>query len=297
MNESFFGNWFAITESELGKIMSFYSTKCAYITGGSSGIGLETAVLLASHGCRLVLLARSQAKLDWACRYIEEQAGRTGRQIHAVSSISMDVANNDEVQEKIKAAVDLYGIPDIFINSAGIGTADYFENISYESFDAVMKINVYGTRNTVSAVLPYMKQNGHGHIVNLSSAAGLMGMFGYSLYGTSKYALIGFSECLRSELKRFHIHVSVVCPPEVETPFIEEEANTLPPEARAVKRLAGCLQPEHVAKRIVSGIKKNRFLIVPGFLTKLLYFNHRVTNGHLTRITSDWVIRMVCTKP
>ena len=140
--------------------MSFFSGKLAFITGGSSGIGLETGVLLASQGCRLVLLARGQARLDKACRYIEEQSGQNGRQIHAVSTVSMDVADNDEVREKSKAAVDHYGIPDILINSAGIGTADYFENISYESFDAVMKINVYGTRNTVSAVLPYMKQKG-----------------------------------------------------------------------------------------------------------------------------------------
>lgn len=276
--------------------MPFFSAKLAYITGGSSGIGLETAVLLASQGCRLVLLARGQARLDEACRYIEEQAGQTGRQIHTVSTVSMDVADNDEVRERITAAVDHYGVPDILINSAGIGLADYFENISYESFDAVMKINVYGTRNTVSAVLPYMKQKGSGHIVNLSSAAGLMGMFGYSLYSASKYALMGFSECLRIELKRYNIHVSVVCPPEVETPFIEEEARTLPPEARAVKTLAGLLEPGYVAKRIVKGIKKKRFLIVPGLLTKLLYFNHRMSNGHLTRIASDWVVRFASRK-
>ena len=120
-----------------------------------------------------------------------------------------------------------------------------------------------------------------------------MGMFGYSLYSTSKYALIGFSECLRSELKRYNIHVSVVCPPEVKTPFIEEEAKTLPPEARAVKNLAGLLEPRHVAKSIVHGIKKKRFLIVPSLLTKWLYFNHRISNGHLTRIISDWIVRHV----
>jgi short-subunit dehydrogenase len=275
------------------EIMSFFSDKLAYITGGSSGIGLETAVRLSLLGCRLVLLARGQAKLEEACRYIEEKAGQTGRQIHTVYTVSTNVANNDEVVEKIKAAVDHYGMPDILINSAGIGMADYFENISYESFDAVMKVNVYGTRNTVRAVLPYMKQKGCGHIVNLSSAAGLMGMFGYSLYSTSKYAVVGFSECLRSELKRYDIHVSVVCPPEVKTPFIEEEAKTLPPEARAVKSLAGLLEPSYVAKSIVKGIKKKRFLIVPGILTKWLYFNHRISNGHLTRITSDWIVRFV----
>ncbi len=71
--------------------MSFFSGKLAFITGGSSGIGLETGVLLASQGCRLVLLARGQARLDKACRYIEEQSGQNGRQIHAVSTVSMDV--------------------------------------------------------------------------------------------------------------------------------------------------------------------------------------------------------------
>jgi short-subunit dehydrogenase len=81
-------------------------------------------------------------------------------------------------------------------------------------------------------------------------------MFGYSLYSTTKYALVGFSECLRSELKRFNIKVTLVCPPEVKTPFLEEEAKTLPPEGRAVKNLAGLLKPETVAKAIIRGIKR-----------------------------------------
>jgi len=206
----------------------------------------------------------------------------------------MDVSDNDDVRQKIETAVETFGIPDILINSAGIGTGDYFENISYEQFDKAMKINVYGTRNVISAVLPYMKQKGGGHIVNLASVAGLIGMFGYTTYSTTKYAIVGLTECLRSELKRFNIKVTLVCPPEVKTPFIEEEAKTLPPEARVVKNLAGLLTPQQAAKAIVRGMKGKKFLIVPGVMAKSLLFWHRISNGWLTRTPSDWIIKFSC---
>ena len=270
--------------------MAYFSNKLAFITGGSSGIGLETANLLASQGCSLVLIARGQAMLDRACQSIEARIDKTSQKVNA---ISIDVANNDAVRQKIKIAVERFGIPDILINSAGIGTGNYFENISYDQFDKVMKINVYGTRNTISAILPFMKQKGGGHIVNISSLAGLIGMFSYSLYSTTKYALVGFSECLRSELKRFNIKVTLVCPPEVKTPFLKEEAKTLPPEGRAVKNLAGLLKPETVAKAIIRGIKREKFLVVPGIAAKFLYFQHRISNGFLTRTPSDWIVKFV----
>ncbi|MFP4040368.1 MAG: SDR family oxidoreductase [Desulfosudaceae bacterium] len=277
--------------------MSKLKGQLVFITGGSSGIGLETASLLAAAGCRLVLFARNRDKLTEACRRIREnRAGRSVPEEVSVGAISMDVADNNNVRQQIDTAVDSYGIPDILINSAGIGTADYFENITWEQFDRVMKINVYGTRNTISAALPHMKQKGRGHIVNLSSAAGLLGMFGYTLYSTSKYALVGLSECLRSELKLFNIRVTVVCPPEVKTPFIDDESQTIPPEARAIKQLAGQLQPGYTARTIVRGIKKNRFLVIPGLRARFLYFSHRLSNGFLTRMPSDLIVRWVARK-
>lgn len=273
--------------------MPCFSGKVAYITGGSSGIGLETARLLVSEGCSLVLLARKQAGLDRARRELEKMTVDSGQRI---DTISMDVADNADVQQKIKTAVDKFGAPDILINSAGIGTAGYFQDLSYEAFDRIMKINVYGTRNAISAVLPFMKSRGRGHIVNLSSTAGLLGMFGYSLYSTSKYALVGMSECLRSELKLMHINVTVVCPPEVDTPFVAEEAASLPPEGRAVKSLAGLLQPEYVARTIVSAIKRKKFLVVPGLAARFLYFNHRMSNGFFTHLFSDLIVRFVAAR-
>jgi short-subunit dehydrogenase len=268
--------------------MAYFSDKLVFITGGSSGIGLETARLLASQGCSLVLFARGEKMLDEARKTIQTHVDKTSQSVNAVS---MDVADDNDVRQKIKTAVEKFGAPDILINSAGIGTANYFENISYEQFDKAMKINVYGTRNTISAILPFMKQKGGGHIVNISSMAGLIGMFGYSLYCTTKYALVGFSECLRSELKRFNISVTLVCPPEVDTPFIAEEAKTLPQESRMVKNLAGLMKPEDTAKAIVRGIKKKKFLVVPTLTAKSLFFWHRISNGLLTRTPADWIVK------
>ncbi|MBP1710102.1 MAG: short-chain dehydrogenase/reductase [Deltaproteobacteria bacterium] len=270
--------------------MAYFSNKLAFITGGSSGIGLATANLLARQGCSLVLFARGQALLDEACRTIEAVINKTSQSVQA---ISMDVADHHAVRQKIKTAVEKFGIPDLLINCAGVSSAGCFENISYDQFDQCMKINVYGTRNTVSAMLPYMKQKGSGHIVNISSMAGLIGMFGYSSYCTTKYALVGFTECLRSELKRYNIRVTLVCPPEVKTPFVEKEAAALPREARAVKTFAGLLTPEKAARAIVRGVKSGTFLVVPGILAKSLYFWHRISNGFLTRMPSDWIVKLV----
>jgi 3-dehydrosphinganine reductase len=268
--------------------MAYFSDKLVFITGGSSGIGLETARLLASQGCSLVLFARGEKMLDEALKTIATGMDNNSQSVNAVS---MDVADDNDVRQKIQISVEKFGTPDILINSAGIGTANYFENITYEQFDKAMKINVYGTRNTISAILPYMKQKGGGHVVNISSMAGLIGMFGYSLYCTTKYALVGFSECLRSELKRFNINVTLVCPPEVDTPFIAEEAKTLPHESRVVKNLAGLLTPQQAARAIVRGIRRKKFLVVPSITAKSMFFWHRISNGLLTRTPSDWIVK------
>lgn len=271
--------------------MGYFSDKLVFLTGGSSGIGLATARKLAAEGCQIVIFARNQARLDEAVGEIKAcQPAGLQQGIHAVS---MDVADHKDVDAKLNNAVATYGTPHILINCAGIGTGDYFENISYEQFDALMKINVYGTRNTIFSLLPFMKKAGQGQIVNIASVAGLVGMYGYTSYSTSKYALVGFSECLRSEMKRFNITVTLVCPPEVSTPFIDEEAKTLPPEARAVKNMAGLLTPDQAADAIIKAVRKKRFFVIPGFMAKGTFFFHRLTNGITTRLTSDMVVSLV----
>lgn len=268
--------------------MKYFYQKKVYLTGGSSGIGLDTARILASHGASVAIFGRDTERLDEARTRIEREKINHDQKI---SSFPMDVSNHSDVDEKIQKAVKEFGIPDIVINSAGIGHSDYFENITYDIFNRVILTNLYGTRNVVSAVLPFMKKTG-GHIVNVSSMLGLIGLFGYSAYSTSKFALVGFSECLRSELRQYNIHVSVFCPPEVDTPMTDLMLKTSPPETRALVRMTGVLTPEQTARILLDGIRKKRFLIVAGFLSKLSYLNKRYFPA-LCQKVMDLIVRRV----
>ncbi|MFZ5597399.1 MAG: SDR family NAD(P)-dependent oxidoreductase [Bacillota bacterium] len=273
--------------------MKFYKGKIVYITGGSSGIGLEMAKLLASYGSDIIIMARNKNKLDKACREIQKHCLTNTQR---VASMPLDAANNPDVQEKMKQAVELYGCPDILINSAGIAKyANCFNSISYDNFDEVIKTNLYGVRNVTHALLNPMKEK-KGHVVIISSVAGLFGMYGYTAYGTSKAALIVFAESLRYELKPHGMAVTVVCPPEVETPLIVEERDTLPKEGRAVKNLAGLLKPEFVAKYVLRAVAKRKFFVIPGFTTRFLYTMHRLTNGKISRFTADYIIKRTAAK-
>ncbi len=263
--------------------MKDFTNRKVFITGGSSGIGLSTAEMLFERGANIVIFARDEKKMKRAGKRIEKRR-RDGAQ--TIDMVRMDVANPRDVARKFDRAVKSFGAPDVLIASAGIGAADVFENISAKTFDAIMKTNVYGVRETVAAALPHMKEKG-GAIVLMSSEGGLIGMYGYTAYAASKYAVVGLAECLRAELKRYRIVVSVVCPPEVKTPFLEWETATIPPETRMVKSFAGLLSPETVARSVVRGIRRGKFLIIPGVMARLLYFFHRMTNGWATRMPSD----------
>ena len=273
--------------------MKRFDGKMVYITGGSSGIGLETAKLLSSLGSDIVLLARNSEKLE-AARQITEKAKNNADQ--RIMTLSVDVGDHHDVEGKMQRAVNEFGAPDILINSAGINKyVDHFENISNEMFTEVMNVNVTGVRNVTHALLPSMKKK-KGHVVILSSAAALFGMFGYTAYATSKAALMGFAESLRYELKLLGMPVTVIFPPEVDTPMNLDEVKTLPKEGRAMKNMGGFLMPDHVAKVIVKAIARKKYFVIPGFSTGLFYFFHRISNGFLSRIVSDFVVKMTAQK-
>lgn len=137
--------------------MGYYKNKHVYITGGSSGIGLEIARKLFSYGANLTIIARNSAKLEEARRNIEPFKVSSGQFIRC---LSVDVSDSAELSRVISQAMKEFGAPDILINSAGIITCDYLGNIPYDKFDAVMKINLYGTRNMIAEVLPAMKKGG-----------------------------------------------------------------------------------------------------------------------------------------
>lgn len=267
--------------------MNKLKDKKVYITGGSSGIGLESARQIASLGAHVVIFARDREKLETARLEIERQKQDNGQRIKAVQ---LDVTDHVKVESTLRETVEAFGDPDILIANAGVGCGDLFENISYETFDNVMKTNLYGVRNTISALLPGMKKSG-GKITIVASMAGLTGIFGYTAYGTSKFALVGFAQCLRLELKQYNIGVSLLCPPEVETPLLEEEAKTLPPESRIFKDSGGILTVEDAGKAVIKAVTGKKFMHVPGLKAKLGYLMTRFLPQKLVLATADAMVK------
>jgi len=240
--------------------MNTLQNKLAYVIGGSSGIGLATAKLLFEHGSNVIIFSRDEQKQVHAVTEIKKQPSGCRNNIEW---LQMDVADRGVVDHVLDGAIQRHGIPDILINCAGRAYPHYFEEISYRQFEETMRINFYGIWHTTQKLVPLMKTKG-GYIVNVSSIAGLIGVFGLTDYCASKFAIIGFSEALRSELKAYNIMVSVLCPPDTDTPAFEVENRTKPDETRAISENAGLMQPEDVAKALIKGIRKKQALIIPG---------------------------------
>ncbi len=237
------------------------------ITGGSSGIGKAVAKLLVQEGANVSIIARNKAKLDQA--QIELQALKINSQ-QSILALPADVAKEEEITQAIKNAIAKSGHPSILITSAGIAIPGYFMEITTAVFNRTMEVNYFGTLYAIRAVLPAMEREGKGNIVLISSGAGLIGLYGYSAYSPSKFALRGLAESLRGELKPKGIRVSIVYPPDTDTPQLVAENKTKPPETKAITATAETWSPEGVAQTIIKGIITSQFAIAPGLEMTLL---------------------------
>ncbi len=255
--------------------MKSYSGKNVFITGGSSGIGLAAARQFAGAGANVAIFSRDRKKLDAALSQIQAARISDGQKFTARQ---LDVGNNAEVEAELGAVARDFGAPDILINCAGSVWCNYIEQTPYEACEREMRTNFFGVRNMVAAAIPFMKERG-GHIVNVSSTLGFVGVFGYAAYAPAKFAIIGFSEVVRAELKPHNIRVSVLCPPDTDTPQLAEENRTKPPETRQINGNAGLMQPDAVAAAMIKGMERGKLMIVPGFMNRLTWTLKRLWPG------------------
>ena len=248
----------------------------AIVTGGSSGIGRATARLLAQRGAHVSILARRQELLDETLEELE--VVRQDRE-QRMRALSVDVAHWEQTQEAISALTADGYPPDILINAAGIVHPGYFETLPLECFRQTMDVDFFGTLHPVKAVVPTMMERRSGHIVSVSSGAGYVGIFGYTSYSPAKFAVRGFSDALRDEMKPYGVHVSVVFPPDTETPQLEHDRRHQPIETtRISQNNARAWSAEGVGQAIVRGIERQQHYIVPGLDNKFFFV---LTNGAL----------------
>lgn len=236
--------------------------KVAFITGGAQGIGLGMARALKSEGAKVVLVD------------IDEAALATARVALGATTHVLDVRDRDAYEVVVASVEDDVGPIAILCNNAGVGGGASVTQMTYEMWDWVLGVNNGGVVNGIQTVVPRMVSRGEGHVVNTASGAGLVSTDGTGfMYNMSKYAVVGLSECIRYDLERRGIGVSVLCPGPVATSIFDHteagrpDKRELTPEQRErFERTSTWLKekgtsPDAVGHMVVDGIKANALYI------------------------------------
>lgn len=230
------------------------------VTGGSSGIGRAFVGQVLSRGARVSVLALDDD--DLAATGVA--VGDRGR------ALPVDVTDADAVADAVRRAEDALGPCEALVTCAGVAHPGRFERLEPRIFRWIMDVDYFGTLHTMRAVVPGMMVRRRGSVVGISSAAGLVGIFGYSAYAPAKFAVRGLLEVLRNELYPYGIHVGCVCPPDTDTPQLAYENRFKPDETRAI---SGTIKPytaDRVAQSIVSGMERGAFMISPDWQTRVI---------------------------
>jgi 3-dehydrosphinganine reductase len=253
------------------------------ITGGSSGIGECMAHKLYKKGADLALVARDMGKLEKTRRsLVEDEKSR-------VEVYSCDIGSEEKVNETVKNIIDDFGGADILVNCAGILSGGYIEELPIENYRSTMETNFFGLLIMTKTLLPHLKKSKSPRIINIASVAGVLGAFGYSSYCSSKFAVVGFTDALRAEMKPQGIKVHLALPPETDTPMLREVKGR-PPELEALVGLLSILSVEKTVDDIIKGVEKGKYLIVPGLLTRFMMRMDQISPA-IGKLTNDLTIK------
>jgi NAD(P)-dependent dehydrogenase (short-subunit alcohol dehydrogenase family) len=245
-----------------------FNQKVVLITGASSGVGQSTARLLSEKGYRVFGTSRNPGSAE---------------SIAGVEMLALDLRSDDSVAACVKAALNAAGRIDVLVNNAGYALAGALEEISLDEARAQLETNFFGVVKMVNSVLPSMRQQKQGRIINVSSFAGISAIPFMGMYSASKFALVGYTDALRMEVSPFNIHVSIVEPAFLKTPMMHHQQLATarlkeydPWRQRAFNALSDLDQkapgPESVARAILKIVssKKPRLHYLIGSQAKVL---------------------------
>jgi NAD(P)-dependent dehydrogenase (short-subunit alcohol dehydrogenase family) len=250
--------------------------KRCLITGAASGIGRATALAAAARGAELVL---TDIDAEGLASAEQEITAADGTVLHAGAA---DVSDHAAVVALAEAVHADHGSMDVVMNIAGVSAWGPIERLEHRHWQRMIDINLMGPINVLECFAGPMVQAGRGgHIVNVSSAAGLFGLPWHAAYSASKFGLRGVSEVLRFDLRRHNIGVSLVCPGAVKTPLVGTVEivgvdRTSPSIAKTIARFERhAVSPEHVAAKILTGIEKNQYMVFTSRDIRVGYFFQR----------------------
>ena len=217
------------------------------LTGGSLGIGKETAKILVEKGAKVLITGRSAQRLEEAAKF-------TGAQ-----TLVFDISDQKNISEKAQQCIEaLDGKVDALINNAGIGTFQKIEDVTFSDFEQIFNTNVFGLTLLSKLIISVMKEQKSGTIINIGSSASVKGFAGGSVYAASKFAVRALTQCWQAELRPFNIRVCQLNPSEVTTAFYNEER-----QERA--EVYNKLSPKEIAHSILSVLEMED----KGFITEL----------------------------
>lgn len=251
--------------------------KVVLITGASSGFGEDAAWLFAEEGCKVVLAARRIDRLRRLASKIQDAGGEA-------IAVPMDIVNPDDVDNMVKATLDLYDRIDILFNNAGIGRVGWFEEHSHDrDIELLIQVNLIGMMRVTRMVLPHMIARREGHIINMISVAGLISPPLISSYSASKYGARAFTDSLRREIAPFGIKVSGIYPGPASTEFGSHVGrNKAYQSIRNVLNIR--MTSDYVAHRVLDVAKRpRRSLIIPW------WFRIITTFEALFPVVVDWI--------
>jgi len=250
------------------------------VTGASSGIGRATALAFAQAGARVVLAARREDALH-------EAAAECRRYGSDALAVPTDVRDRAAVERLADQARATFGGVDVWVNNAGVTLLGRFEDAPEDLWREVLEINFFGTVNGARAALPLLRDRG-GTLINVGSVNSRVGAPYASAYVASKFAVRGFAECLRDELRGEGVDVCTVMPASIDTPLFQHAANFA---GRPVKPLWPVIRPERVAATIVRCAKRPRREVVVGLSGRQLIALHDLALPVFERVMSRNVDR------
>lgn len=234
-----------------------------YLSGGSSGIGLGFAHALTEAGSSIAIFDLQIA--DDVLVRLQQACTANGQ---SVAFYPVDVTDPIALDAVMAEAHARQGPADLAFNCAGLMRNAVFTELSFETFQLVINVNLIGSRNFAASALKHLSPQ--GHLVFMASLAGIVGSYTQSAYAASKFGVVGLAEVLRAEQKLQGIDVSVVCPGEIQTPLLDYERLHGSPVTRSLNAVAGVLTVDQAVAGILHGIQRRQFMITPGFKAKLI---------------------------